>query len=75
MKHGDESLESNVRRFFADENRSMMGGWTREELEDAERQADSLEGEEREAAKQAIEERVQRERAEFGEDYNADKPA
>lgn len=76
MTHlGQGEFTANVGRFFSDENRSMMGGWTRDGLEDAERQAVSLEGEEREAAKAAIEERVQRERAEFGDDYNADKPA
>jgi len=64
----------NVQQFFSDENRSMMGGWTRQEREVAEQEAGSLDGPEREAAQRAIQERLERERAEFGADYNADKP-
>lgn len=63
----------NVRAFFSDENRSMMGGWTRAEREQAEHEAATLDGPGRVAAELAIEERLRRERAEFGSDYNADK--
>jgi hypothetical protein len=54
----------NVRSFFSESNRSMMGGWTLEGRLEAEKEAASKKGAEREAAERAIAERIRREKAE-----------
>ncbi|MEJ7575956.1 MAG: hypothetical protein WKF74_03005 [Pyrinomonadaceae bacterium] len=69
------TFAANVARFFSDSNRSMMGGWTRQERTAAEEHAAKLDGDERVAAEKEIEERLVRERSQFGADYHADKPA
>lgn len=63
----------NVAFFFSTENRSMMGGWTRAELAAEEEKVAQLEGPERQAAEKAIQERLERERRQFGAEYNVDK--
>ena len=54
-------VQSNVAKFFSDENRSMMGGWTAPALEAAKLEAMKLTGSDRAHALAEIEARVARE--------------
>lgn len=70
-----ETFANNVYRFFGSSNRSMMGGWTLAEVEEAKREAAELDGPAKEAAEKEIAQRIERERAAFGADFKLDQLA